>query len=75
MSKQHFEDFKQEHPKIAEAMGIIGMTYEEYCEAYDRMVLQKFMRPLPVDTTNTTPLPQHRWQVWYTNSTKGVTNT
>jgi hypothetical protein len=67
--KQYFEDFKKQYPKVAEAMGILGMTHEEYCEAYDRMVLQKFMRPLPVDTTGlTTPLPP-QWRTWYSNST------
>jgi hypothetical protein len=66
---QLYEDFKKEHPKVVEAMGIIGMTHEEYCEAYDRMVLRKFMRPLPVNTSNlTTPLPR-KWQMRYSNST------
>jgi len=66
---QLFEDFKKQYPEVTKAMGILGMTHEEYCEAYDRMVIQKFMRPLPVDISNlTTPLPS-RWRMWYSNST------
>jgi len=63
---QIFEDFKKEHPRIAEAMGIIGMTHEEYCEAYDRMVIRKFAQPLPVTISNATvPFPG---RPWYLNS-------
>jgi hypothetical protein len=47
---QHFENIKQSHPNIAKALGITAdMDYEEWREAYDRMVIEKLSRPLPVD--------------------------
>jgi hypothetical protein len=65
---QLFDDFKKQYPKVAEAMGILGMTHAEYREAYDRAIIQGLIC-LPVDTSSfTTPLPP-AWQRRYSNST------
>jgi hypothetical protein len=68
---QHFEDFKKEHPRIAEAMGILGMTHEEYCEACDRTVLRKIMEPPRISMSDSTvPFPGRPWYLRSATATK-----
>lgn len=68
---QLFEDFKKEHPEVAKAMGIIGMTHEEYCERYNREVLRKIMEPPRISMSNSTvPFPGKPWYLRSATSTK-----
>lgn len=63
-----FEDFKKEHPRIAEAMGIIGMTHEEYCERYNREMFRWICDPQRFSMGGSTaPLPFPG--AWYSSST------
>jgi hypothetical protein len=67
--KQFFEDFKQQYPKVAKAMGVLGMAYEEYCDAYRRGSLRWIYDPPRVSMSNATTLLPRSEQIWYTNST------
>lgn len=64
-----FKEFKKQYPKVAKAMGVLGMTHEEYCEAYRRESLRWVYDPPRISMSNTTTLLPLSEQIWYTNST------